>query len=88
MPSAYLSELEDLLGRVAHLRENALERALLAALATTAIGFAQSPAPAEVVKLSAFEVSGEAPNRYQASEVTSGGRLRTAIFDSPCGVDR
>ena len=61
---------------------------VLAALATTAIGFAQSPAPAEVVKLSAFEVSGEAPNRYQASEVTSGGRLRTAIFDSPCGVDR
>ena len=56
---------------------------VLAALATTAIGFAQSPAPAEVVKLSAFEVSGEAPNRYQASEVTSGGRLRTAIFDSP-----
>ena len=51
--------------------------------ASTAVS-AQSPAPAgEVVKLSAFEVSGQAPNRYQASEATSGGRLRTAIFDSP-----
>jgi iron complex outermembrane receptor protein len=51
--------------------------------ASTAVE-AQSPAPAgEVVKLSAFEVSGQAPNRYQASEATSGGRLRTAIFDSP-----
>ncbi|MCX6932249.1 MAG: TonB-dependent receptor, partial [Verrucomicrobia bacterium] len=51
--------------------------------ASTAVS-AQSPAPAgEVVKLSAFEVSGQAPNRYQASEATSGGRLRTSIFDSP-----
>jgi outer membrane receptor protein involved in Fe transport len=51
--------------------------------ASTAVE-AQSPAPAgDVVKLSAFEVSGQAPNRYQASEATSGGRLRTAIFDSP-----
>ncbi len=41
-------------------------------------------APAsEVVQLSVFEVSAAAPNRYQAAEVTSGGRLRTAIFDSP-----
>jgi iron complex outermembrane receptor protein len=46
---------------------------------------AQSPAtPAnDVVTLSAFEVSGTTPNRYQASDVTSGGRIRTAIFDSP-----
>jgi iron complex outermembrane receptor protein len=45
---------------------------------------AQTPAPAgEVVKLSVFEVAAAAPNRYQAAEVTSGGRLRTAIFDSP-----
>jgi iron complex outermembrane receptor protein len=36
----------------------------------------------EVVKLSAFEVTGTTPNRYQASEVSSGGRVRTAIFDS------
>ena len=57
--------------------------AVLAAFATTAIGFAQSPVPAEVVKLSAFEVSAASPNRYQAAEVTSGGRVRTAIFDSP-----
>ena len=56
---------------------------VLAALATTAIGFAQTPARPEVIKLSAFEVSGETPNRYQAAEVASGGRLRTAIFDSP-----
>jgi iron complex outermembrane receptor protein len=40
-----------------------------------------TPAP-EVVKLSAFEVTGTTPNRYQASDVSSGGRLRTAIFDS------
>jgi iron complex outermembrane receptor protein len=60
-----------------------LKTTVLAALATTAIGFAQSPAPAEVVKLSVFEVSAAAPNRYQAAEVTSGGRIRTAIFDSP-----
>jgi iron complex outermembrane receptor protein len=51
--------------------------------ASTAVN-AQSPAPAgEVVKLNAFEVSSSAPNRYQASEVSSGGRIRTAIFDSP-----
>jgi iron complex outermembrane receptor protein len=51
--------------------------------ASTAVD-AQTPAPAgEVVKLSAFEVSGQAPNRYQAADATSGGRLRTAIFDSP-----
>jgi iron complex outermembrane receptor protein len=54
--------------------------------ASTAVD-AQSPAPAgEVVKLSAFEVSSAAPNRYQASDVTSGGRLRTAIFDSPQAI--
>ena len=54
--------------------------------ASTAVS-AQSPAPAgEVVKLSAFEVSGQAPNRYQASEATSGGRLRTSIFDSPQAI--
>jgi iron complex outermembrane receptor protein len=54
--------------------------------ASTAVE-AQSPAPAgEVVKLSAFEVSSAAPNRYQASDVTSGGRLRTAIFDSPQAI--
>ncbi len=51
--------------------------------ASTAVD-AQTPAPTgEVVKLSAFEVSSAAPNRYQASEVSSGGRIRTAIFDSP-----
>jgi iron complex outermembrane receptor protein len=54
--------------------------------ASTAVD-AQTPAPAgEVVKLSAFEVSSAAPNRYQASDVTSGGRLRTAIFDSPQAI--
>ena len=54
--------------------------------ASTAVD-AQTPAPAgEVVKLSAFEVSSSAPNRYQASEATSGGRLRTAIFDSPQAI--
>ncbi len=50
--------------------------------ASTAVD-AQTPAAGDVVKLSAFEVSGQAPNRYQASEATSGGRLRTSIFDSP-----
>ena len=54
--------------------------------ASTAVS-AQSPAPSgEVIKLSAFEVSGQAPNRYQASEATSGGRLRTSIFDSPQAI--
>jgi iron complex outermembrane receptor protein len=60
--------------------------ALLAAFgAASATSFAQTPAsPArEVVQLSVFEVSAAAPNRDPASEVTSGGRLRTAIFDSP-----
>lgn len=40
----------------------------------------------EVVKLSVFEVSAEAPNRYQAADVSSGGRLRTTIFDSPQSI--
>jgi len=63
-----------------------LTSALLTAfVVASATSFAQTPAsPArEVVQLSVFEVSAAAPNRYQASEVTSGGRLRTAIFDSP-----
>ena len=66
-------------------------RTFLAALAgwlaaSTAVD-AQTPPPAgEVVKLSAFEVSGQVPNRYQASDATSGGRLRTAIFDSPQAI--
>lgn len=62
-------------------------RTLLAAVAgwlaaSTAVD-AQTPAAGDVVKLSAFEVSGQAPNRYQAADATSGGRLRTSIFDSP-----
>jgi len=57
--------------------------AALLTLITTNLLNAQSGAPAEVVKLSAFEVSGATPNRYQAAEVSSGGRIRTAIFDSP-----
>ena len=57
--------------------------ALVAWLAASPAVDAQTPAAGDVVKLSAFEVSGQAPNRYQASEATSGGRLRTAIFDSP-----
>lgn len=62
-----------------------LAATVLAALASTALGVAQpsAKAPSEVVKLGVFEVSGQAPNRYQASEVSSGGRIRTAIFDSP-----
>ena len=36
----------------------------------------------ETIKLSVFEVWGTTPNRYQASDVTSGGRVRTSIFDS------
>ena len=65
-------------------------RTLLAAVAgwlaaSTAVD-AQTPAAGDVVKLSAFEVSGQAPNRYQAAEATSGGRLRTSIFDSPQAI--
>ncbi len=61
---------------------------LLAALTGASVAFAQpapAPAPAgtEVIKLSVFEVSGAAPNRYQAAEVSSGGRVRTDIFSSP-----
>lgn len=59
--------------------------ATIAALhASAALCGQPATAPAgEVVQLSVFEVSASAPNRYQAAEVTSGGRLRTAIFDSP-----
>ena len=62
---------------------SALAVALIGAWPAFAQSTATSPAGSEVVKLSAFEVSDKAPNRYQAAEVTSGGRLRTAIFDSP-----
>jgi len=69
-------------------RRSRLRPAFAAALlGLSATGYTQTASPAtapsEVVKLSVFEVSGQAPNRYQAAEVTSGGRLRTAIFDSP-----
>ena len=73
--------------RPRHSQRLVFASALAVALIGVLPAFAQSTATAqpgsEVVKLSAFEVSGTAPNRYQASEVTSGGRLRTAIFDSP-----
>ncbi len=60
--------------------------ALVAWLAASPAVDAQTPAAGDVVKLSAFEVSGQAPNRYQAAEATSGGRLRTSIFDSPQAI--
>jgi iron complex outermembrane receptor protein len=57
---------------------------IFASAATTTLPAQSARKPDdEVVKLSTFEVSGEKPNRYQASDVTSGGRIRTAIFDSP-----
>jgi len=62
---------------------SALAVALTGALPTFAQTTTTVQTGSEVVKLSAFEVSATAPNRYQAAEVTSGGRLRTAIFDSP-----
>ena len=54
-------------------------------LAGSLTGLAQTPAttPSETIKLPVFEVTETMPNRYQAVEVTSGGRIRTAIFDSP-----
>ncbi|MBC7365757.1 MAG: TonB-dependent receptor [Undibacterium sp.] len=73
-----------------HLRPASRSRLPAAALLTALAGaaaFAQTartaPADSEIVKLGVFEVSGATPNRYQASEVSSGGRIRTAIFDSP-----
>jgi len=59
--------------------------ALIAVFAGQSVGLAQAAAPTqgETVKLPVFEVTGAAPNRYQASEVSSGGRIRTSIFDSP-----
>jgi iron complex outermembrane receptor protein len=41
-----------------------------------------APGGDEVVHLSTFEVTGAQPNRYEASDVSSGGRVRTNIFDS------
>ena len=58
----------------------------LAALTGVSAAVAQpaaAPAAPEVIKLNAFEVSGAAPNRYQAAEASSGGRVRTDIFSSP-----
>ncbi len=54
-------------------------------LASTTLGQNATPATANEnpVTLSVFEVTGQAPNRYQAAEATSGGRVRTALFDSP-----
>ncbi len=59
--------------------------AMLVVLAGSLSGLAQTAAPAasETVKLPVFEVTGTLPNRYQASDVSSGGRVRTSIFDSP-----
>ncbi len=62
-----------------------LPASLLAALTGVGVAVAQTtavPARSEVVKLNAFEVSGSAPNRYQAAEASSGGRVRTDIFSS------
>jgi len=51
-------------------------------IAQTAPGSIPAPRD-EVVQLSVFEVSATKPNRYQAAEATSGGRVRTDIFNSP-----
>ncbi|MEI6464800.1 MAG: hypothetical protein WCQ89_08760 [Verrucomicrobiota bacterium] len=40
----------------------------------------------EAVKLSAFEVSSNRVGPYQVSDSTSGGRLRTDIFESTQGI--
>lgn len=57
----------------------------LAALSGASAASAQPavPAASEIIKLNAFEVSGSAPNRYQAADASSGGRVRTEIFNSP-----
>lgn len=77
--------------RLTNCRSLACTAVVAFSLATQA--FAQNPAPkpteakSDVIELSKFEVSGTTPNRYQAAEATSGGRLRTAIFDSPQSIN-
>jgi len=68
-----------------------------AIFATASIGFAQPAPPPDavepastsdkVIELSVFEVNAEKPNRYQAADSTSGGRVSTEIFLSPQTVN-
>jgi iron complex outermembrane receptor protein len=53
-----------------------------AAPASTAVS-PNGAQPDETVELNAFQVKGTQPNRYQASEATSGGRLATDLATSP-----
>jgi len=77
MQTARASGLRDRFGRIA-------AGLLVATFAASSLTAQPASEPSgEVLKLSTFEVSGEKPNRYQASDVTSGGRVRTTIFDSP-----
>lgn len=55
----------------------------LSAQSTAAAGTTEG----EPVRLSVFEVSGQMPNRYQPADTTSGGRVRTNIFDSPQSIN-
>jgi iron complex outermembrane recepter protein len=63
-----------------------LRHLLLAVSASTGTLVAQTvptPAVEETVLLSPFTVSADAGNRYQATEATSGTRVRVSLFDSP-----
>lgn len=61
--------------------------ALLAALLAGSVQAATATAKEEAaVQLGAFEVSSKSVGPYQVSEVTSGGRIRTDIFDSTQGI--
>lgn len=57
---------------------------ILSGLLMAAFGAPLIPAQTEepVIEMSVFEISETQPNRYQAAESTSGGRIRTDIFDS------
>jgi len=66
---------------------------LLAFASAVAVAQAEAPAPLknpvpseELIKLNAFEVSSRKVGPYQVSDTTSGGRIRTYIFESTQGI--
>lgn len=75
--------------RLGRIFETVGSAAALVALVVGSAGSAraaQAPKAEEAVQLSAFEVSSKKVGPYQVSDTTSGGRIRTDIFESTQGI--
>ena len=67
-------------------RSFALVLGAIGILSTWSASAQTPPKTEELIKLNAFEVSSRKVGPYQVSDTTSGGRIRTDIFESTQGI--